>query len=34
MGDIYRGALIVFVDFGNMQMEWYIAYDLMLRVNE
>ncbi|KAH7383465.1 heterokaryon incompatibility protein-domain-containing protein [Cadophora sp. MPI-SDFR-AT-0126] len=32
MGDIYRGAVMVFVDFGNVQMEWYVAYDLMLRV--
>ncbi|PVH70003.1 hypothetical protein DL98DRAFT_521841, partial [Cadophora sp. DSE1049] len=23
---------MVFVDFGNVQMEWYVAYDLMLRV--
>ncbi|KAK0113266.1 hypothetical protein ONS95_014961 [Cadophora gregata] len=32
MGDIYRSAIMVFVDFGNVQMEWYVAYDLMLRV--
>lgn len=32
MGDIYRGALTVFVDFGYVQREWYCAYDLMLRV--
>jgi hypothetical protein len=32
MGDIYRGALIVFVDFGDVQREWYVGYDLMLRI--
>ncbi|RDW63631.1 hypothetical protein BP6252_11176 [Coleophoma cylindrospora] len=31
MGDIYRGAQTVFVDFGDVQREWYIGYDLMLR---
>ncbi|KAF1836091.1 hypothetical protein BDW02DRAFT_256943 [Decorospora gaudefroyi] len=32
MGDIYRGAQTVFVDFGDAPREWYVGYDLMLRV--
>ncbi|KAJ3454065.1 hypothetical protein MRS44_018697 [Fusarium solani] len=32
MGDIYRGAATVFVDFGDVQKEWYLGYDLMYRV--
>ncbi|KAI1855896.1 hypothetical protein JX265_011979 [Neoarthrinium moseri] len=32
MGDIYRGAAIVLVDFGDVAKEWYVAYDLMLRI--
>ncbi len=32
MGDIYRGAATVFVDFGDVQKEWYVGYDLMQRV--
>ncbi|KAH7061713.1 heterokaryon incompatibility protein-domain-containing protein [Paraphoma chrysanthemicola] len=32
MGDIYPGALTVFVDFGDVVKEWYVAYDLMCRV--
>lgn len=32
MGDIYRGAQTVFIDFGDVQKEWYLGYDLMLRV--
>ncbi len=32
MGDIYRDAATVFVDFGDVQKEWYSGYDLMHRV--
>jgi hypothetical protein len=33
IGDIYRGALTVFIDFGDVQREWYVGYDLMLRIH-
>ncbi len=32
MGEIYSGAATVFVDFGDVQQEWYSGYDLMHRV--
>jgi hypothetical protein len=31
MGKIYQSAEIVFVDLGDIPLQWYVAYDLMFR---